>query len=66
MSFTIIQPVFRKLEKRHSYHLLEDANRTMKLIRYEPGRFSLEVQEIAEQERPPMLEIPEYQAQKME
>jgi glucosyl-3-phosphoglycerate synthase len=30
MSFTIIQTVFRKLEKRHNYHLLEDANRTMK------------------------------------
>jgi glucosyl-3-phosphoglycerate synthase len=65
MSFTIIQTVFRKLEKRHNYHLLEDANRTMKLIRYEPGRFSLEVQEIAEQERPPMLEIPEYQQQRL-
>jgi glucosyl-3-phosphoglycerate synthase len=32
----------------------------MKLIRYEPGRFFLEVQEIEEQERPPMLDIPEY------
>ena len=63
MSFTIIQTVFRKLEKRQKTHLLEDANRTMKLIRYEPGRFSLEVEEIAEQERPPMIEIPEYREQ---
>jgi len=60
MSFTILQTVFRKLEKRWGGRLLEDANRTMKLIRYEPGRFSLEVEELAEQERPPMLEIPEY------
>jgi glycosyltransferase involved in cell wall biosynthesis len=60
MSFTIIQTVFRKLERRYGRSFLEDMNRTMKLIRYEPGRFSLEVQELAEQERPPMLEIPEY------
>jgi glucosyl-3-phosphoglycerate synthase len=60
MSFTIIQTVFRKLEKRYSRFALEDINRTMKLIRYEPGRFFLEVEEIIEQERPPMLEIPEY------
>jgi len=60
MSFTIIQTVFRKLERRYGRSFLEDMNRTMKLIRYEPGRFSLEVEELAEQERPPMLEIPEY------
>ena len=62
MSFTIIQTVFRKLERRYGGHFLDDMNRTMKLIRYEPGRFSLEVQELAEQERPPMLDLPEYRA----
>jgi glucosyl-3-phosphoglycerate synthase len=60
MSFTIIQTVFRKLEKRYSSRFLDDINRTMKLIRYEPGRFFLEVEELEEQERPPMLAIPEY------
>lgn len=60
MSFTIIQTVFRKLERRYERAFLEDANRTMKLIRYEPGRFFLEVQELAEEERPPMITIPEY------
>jgi nucleotide-binding universal stress UspA family protein len=60
MSFTIIQTVFRKLEKRFSSLALDEINRTMKLIRYEPGRFFLEVEEIIEQERPPMIEIPEY------
>ena len=34
----------------------------MKLIRYEPGHIFLEVEEIAERERPPMIEIPEYAA----
>ncbi len=60
MSFTIIQTVFRKLERRYGSNFLDDMNRTMKLIRYEPGRFFLEVEEIAEQERPPMQDIPEY------
>jgi glucosyl-3-phosphoglycerate synthase len=32
----------------------------MKLIRYEPGRFFLEIERIAEQERPPMIDLPEY------
>ena len=60
MSFTIIQTVFRKLGKRYGHNFIDDMNRTMKLIRYEPGRFFLDVDEIAEQERPPMQEIPEY------
>jgi hypothetical protein len=33
----------------------------MKLIRREEGRFFLEVEEIAERERPPMVKLPEYQ-----
>jgi hypothetical protein len=40
--------------------MVEDVNRTMKSIRYEPGHYYLEVEEIAELERPPMLEVPEY------
>lgn len=60
MSFAIIQTVFRKLERRHGRALMEDVNRTMKLIRYEPGHIFLEVEEIAELERLPMIELPEY------
>jgi len=60
MAFTIIQTVFRKLENRFDARFLEEVNRTMKLIRYEPGRFFLEVEELPEQERPPMLEVAEY------
>jgi len=62
MSFTILQTVFHKLERRFGRRLLEEVNRTMKLIRYEPGQFFLEVEELAELERPPMIEIPEYNA----
>jgi glycosyltransferase involved in cell wall biosynthesis/nucleotide-binding universal stress UspA family protein len=62
MSFTIMQTVFRKLERRFGHGITDDENRTMKLIRYEPGRFFLDFEEINAQERPPMLEIPEYTA----
>jgi nucleotide-binding universal stress UspA family protein len=60
MSFAIIQAVIRKLESRYGQSILENVNRTMKLIRYEEGSFMLDVEEIAEQERPPMIELPEY------
>ena len=62
MSFAIIQAVFRKLEKRYGQKFLENVNKTMKLIRYERERFFLEVDEIAEGERQPMLEVEEYKA----
>ncbi len=60
MAFAIIQVVIRRLEDRHKIRLLEDFNKTMKLIRYGPGRYYLETVEIRERERPPMIEIPEY------
>jgi len=60
MSFAIIQAVIHKLEHRYGRGMLEDVNKTMKLIRYEPGRFFLDVEEIAELERPPMNTLLEY------
>ena len=60
MSFAIIQAVIRKLEKRYDQKFLDNVNKTMKLIRYERERFFLEVDEIAEGERQPMLDVEEY------
>lgn len=60
MSFAIIQAVIHKLEERYGASILEDVNRTMKLIRYQPGRFFLDVEEISELERPPMILLDEY------
>ena len=60
MSFAIIQTVFRKLESRLGSAVLEDVNRSMKLIRYGAKGYSLDVEEIAERERPPMIEVQEY------
>jgi glycosyltransferase involved in cell wall biosynthesis/nucleotide-binding universal stress UspA family protein len=61
MSFAIIQTVIRKIDRRYDLQLLQDVNRSMKLIRREGKRFALEVEEIAERERPPMISLPEYQ-----
>ncbi len=61
MSFAIIQTVVRKLERRYGVNLLEEINRSMKTIHYEAGRLYLEVEEIAERERPPMVDVPQYQ-----
>ncbi len=61
MSFAIMQVVFSRLEKRHRIRMLEKANLTMNLIRYQPkNRYYLETEEIIEHERPPMITIPEY------
>lgn len=60
MSFAIIQTVMRKLEKRFGRAVLEDVNRTMKLIRHDSKGYFLDVEQIAEYERPPMIEVQEY------
>ena len=60
MSFAIIQAVIRKLESRYGQNFLENVNKTMKLIRYEQDTFMLDIEEIAERERPPMVQLPEY------
>jgi len=60
MSFAIIQAVIHKLEQRYGRDLVEDVNRTMKLIHYKQGHLFLEVEEIAEQSRPPIIELQEY------
>lgn len=62
MSFAIIQTVMRKLERHYERAFIADVNKTMKLIRYEAGGYYLELEEIAELERPPMIEVPEYVA----
>ncbi|MEX1247911.1 MAG: glucosyl-3-phosphoglycerate synthase, partial [Anaerolineales bacterium] len=60
MSFAIIQVMISRLEKRYGREILQDVNKTMKLIRYSDERFFLDVEEISELERPPMVELPEY------
>ncbi len=60
MSFVILQAVMKRLEERRRARLFAELGHTMKLPRFGQGRLSLEIQEIADQERPPMIRIPEY------
>jgi glucosyl-3-phosphoglycerate synthase len=60
MSFAIIQTVVRRLERRYERNFLEDVNKSMKLIRYDKDILYLDVNEIAELERPAMVDIQEY------
>ena len=60
MSFVILQAMMKRLEERRRARLVAEMGSTMKLPRSSPGRLSLEVIELADQERPPMIRIPEY------
>lgn len=60
MSFVILQAVMKRLEERRRARLFAELGSTMKLPRSGRGRLSLEVIELADNERPPMLRIPEY------
>ena len=60
MSFAIIQTVLRKLETRYERAIIEDVNKTMKLIRRSNSGYFLEVEEVNERERPPMASLPTY------
>jgi glucosyl-3-phosphoglycerate synthase len=62
MSFAILQVFISRLERRLDLHLLEQANRSMKLIAQTPDRFALEIHDISDVERPPILTLPAYQS----
>ncbi len=60
MSFVILQAVMKRVEERRKTRLFAELGSTMKLPRSGRGRLSLEIIELADQERPPMVRIPEY------
>ena len=60
MSFVILQAVMKRLEERRKARLFAELGSTMKLPRSGGGKLSLEVIELADHERPPMITIPEY------
>src|SRR6185312_12676241 len=60
MSFVILQAVMKRIEERRKTRLFAEMGSTMKLPRSGRGRLSLEVIELADMERPPMVRIPEY------
>ena len=60
MSFVIIQAVMKRLEERRRARLFAEMGSTMKLPRAGADRLGLEIIELADRERPPMIRIPEY------
>jgi hypothetical protein len=62
MSFAIHQVFINRLERRYGIQLLDKANTSMKLVQYTPERFALDVEEIGDVERPPIMSIAGYHA----
>ncbi|HVO44673.1 MAG TPA: glucosyl-3-phosphoglycerate synthase [Aggregatilineales bacterium] len=60
MSFAILQVFIARLEERLGVSLLDFANRSMKLIDQGDDHFTLDIVEIGDVERPPMVSIPAY------
>lgn len=60
MAFVIAQAVLRKLESRFGQPLIDEVDLAMKSVAFAGGRYRLQVNDAFEQERPPMLELPEY------
>jgi glucosyl-3-phosphoglycerate synthase len=61
-AFAIAQVIFTRLEERARIRLLEEVNRSMKLIRFEEDHLSLVVRRERDAERPPIATIPAYRA----
>ncbi|MGI5837676.1 MAG: glucosyl-3-phosphoglycerate synthase [Chloroflexota bacterium] len=60
MAFTLIQVVMKRMEDQQRLRLLGELNCSMKLIQHTKDQFHLEVKDLRDQERPPMITIPEY------
>jgi glucosyl-3-phosphoglycerate synthase len=60
MAFEIVQVVMQRVGEARGTELVEQINRSMKLIHYDNEAFELEVADIQIRERPPMITIPEY------
>ena len=60
MSFVILQAVMKRLEQRGHTQLIGELGASMKLPRSTTNKLSLEVVDLADSERAPMLQVPEY------
>ncbi len=64
MAFTLIQVVLKRVEDQQRLRLMTDLNCSMKLIQHTRDQFHLEVKELRDAERPPMITVPEYRHQR--
>ncbi|TMD60701.1 MAG: glucosyl-3-phosphoglycerate synthase [Chloroflexi bacterium] len=60
MSFALLQVVLKRVGESTGRAIWEEANSSLKLIRGDRGRYRLDVQEIVEGERPPLVSVPQY------
>ena len=64
MSFEIIQVVLQRVGQARGIELVDDLDKSMKLIRYAQNDFQLDVAAISARQRPPMITVPEYRARR--
>jgi hypothetical protein len=62
MAFAIIQVVMQRLQEKNRIQMIDEVNRSMKLIKPQEKSYALELKPIQDRERPPMITIPEYRA----
>ena len=56
-AFAIVQVILTRLQDRARITLLEEVNRSMKLIHFDHDHLSLEVKQVQDVERPPMVSM---------
>jgi nucleotide-binding universal stress UspA family protein len=64
MAFAILQVVMQRLQEKNRIHVMDEVNRSMKLIKPQEKSYALELKPIQDHERPPMITIPEYQVKR--
>jgi glucosyl-3-phosphoglycerate synthase len=64
MAFAILQVVMQRLQEKNRIHIMDEVNRSMKLIKPQEKSYALELKPIQDRERPPMITIPEYQVKR--
>jgi nucleotide-binding universal stress UspA family protein/glycosyltransferase involved in cell wall biosynthesis len=60
MSFAILQVVMQRLQEKNRIELIDEINRSMKLIKHCGQSYGLELRAIQDRERPAIVSIPEY------
>lgn len=60
MSFVIIQAIFERLDENQIINLLGEPSRSLKLVRDDEGRLYLDIEELYNVERPPIVTVPAY------
>ncbi len=66
MAFAIIQVALLQLCDQGRLQFAAQLSENLKLLRFGAGRLTLDIQEIHEPERPPMITLPQYQARRVE